>query len=113
MPLVMARVEQLITQYTPQPEVRAIALDIPLLAEVGWEKRCDHIIFVDCAPQIRLERAKKTGVFDADQLKIRENLQISLDKKKRIADNIVDNNSDLSGLSKHIAKVFSTIMDKG
>ena len=112
-PLVMARVEQLITQYGTRPAVKAIALDIPLLIEVGWEKRCDHIIFVDCAPPLRLERAKKTGVFDADQLKIRENLQISLDKKKRIADNIVDNNSDLSGLSKQIANFFSTIMDKG
>ncbi len=112
-PLVMTRVEQLITQYGSRPAVRAIALDIPLLVEVGWEKRCDHTIFVDCAPPVRLERAKKTGVFEADQLKIRENLQISLDKKKRIADNIVDNNSDLSGLSKQIANIFSTIMDKG
>ena len=112
-PLIMVRAEQLITQCAPQPAVRAIVLDIPLLVEVGWEKRCDHLIFVDCAPPIRLERAKKTGVFDADQLKIRENLQISLDKKKRIADNIVDNNSDLSGLSKQIACIFSTIVDKG
>jgi len=112
-PLIMARVEQLIAQCGPQPAVRAIVLDIPLLVEVGWEKRCDRFIFVDCAPPLRLERAKKTGVFEADQLKIRENLQISLDKKKRIADNIVDNNSDLSGLSKQIACIFSTIVDKG
>jgi dephospho-CoA kinase len=110
---VITRVEELIKQYEPQPAVRAIVLDIPLLVEVGWEKRCDHLIFVDCAPPIRLERAKNKGVFDADHLKIRENLQISLDKKKRIADNIVDNNSDLSGLSKQIACIFSTIVDKG
>ena len=109
----MARVEQLIAQCDPQPAVKAIVLDIPLLVEVGWEKRCDRIIFIDCKPPIRLERAKKTGVFDADQLKIRENLQISLDKKKRIADNIVDNNSDLSGLSKQIACLFSSIVDNG
>ena len=112
-PLIMVRVEQLIAQYSPQPTIRAIVLDIPLLVEVDWEKRCDHVIFVDCAPPIRLERAKNKGVFEADQLKIRENLQISLDKKKRIADNIVDNNSDLSGLSKQIASIFSTIVDKG
>lgn len=112
-PLVMARIEELITQYNSSSSVKAIALDIPLLIEVGWEKRCDHIIFVDCAPNIRIERAKNKGVFEADQLKIRENLQISLDKKKRIADNIVNNNSDLSGLSKQIANIFSAIMDKG
>jgi dephospho-CoA kinase len=112
-PVIMVRVEQLIKECDGQPAVRAIALDIPLLVEVGWEKRCDHMVFVDCAPPTRLERAKNKGVFDADQLKIRENLQISLDKKKSIADNIVDNNSDLSGLSKQIAEIFTTIMDKG
>jgi dephospho-CoA kinase len=110
-PKVIAQVEHLITRFNNQEKVKAIVLDIPLLMEVGWEKRCDHIIFVDCAPPLRLERAQKTGVFDADTLKIRENLQISLDKKKRIADNIVDNNSDLSGLSKQIACIFSSIMD--
>jgi dephospho-CoA kinase len=111
-PKVLARVEELINQFNSQPDVKAMVLDMPLLLEVGWEKRCDYIIFIDCAPQKRLERAKKTGFFDADTLKIRENLQISLDKKKRIADNIVDNNSDLSGLSKQIACIFSSIMDK-
>jgi dephospho-CoA kinase len=118
-PPVLARVEQLIAGYMQEPwfdsahhrAVKAIVLDIPLLVEVGWEKRCDHIIFVDCKAPIRLERARKMGVFDVEQLKIRENLQISLDKKRRIADNIVDNNSDLSGLSKQIACIFSSIVD--
>ena len=110
-PKVLAQVEELINQFNSQSDVKAIVLDMPLLMEVGWEKRCDHLIFIDCDPKKRLERARKTGFFDAETLKIRENLQISLDKKKRIADNIVDNNSDLSGLSKQIACIFSSIMD--
>jgi dephospho-CoA kinase len=109
-PIVLSRVEELIGRYNEQGWVRAIVLDIPLLVEVGWKKRCDRIIFIDCKAPLRLERAKKTGLFEADQLKIRENLQISLDKKKRIADNIVDNNSDLSGLSKQITCIFSSIV---
>jgi dephospho-CoA kinase len=112
-PLVLAQVEQRINRYNAQPAVKAIVLDMPLLVEVGWEKRCDRIIFVDCRASIRLKRARKMGVFDARMLKIRENLQISLDKKKRIADNIVDNNSDLSSLSKQIVSIFSSIADKG
>jgi len=110
-PRVLAQVEELINQFNSQPDIKAIVLDMPLLMEVGWEKRCDHLIFIDCDPKKRLEKARKTGVFDAETLKIRENLQISLDNKKRIADNIVDSNSDLSGLSKQIACVFSSIMD--
>jgi dephospho-CoA kinase len=109
-PPVLARVEQLIARYMQEPGVKAIVLDMPLLVEVGWEKRCDRVIFVDCDLPIRRKRAQKTGLFEADELKIRENLQISLDKKKRIADNIVDNNSDLSGLSKQITCIFSSIV---
>lgn len=111
-PPVLARVEELIARYSGEPEVRAIVLDMPLLVEVEWEKRCDYVIFIDCDESKRLERAQKTGIFSADALKKRENLQISLDNKRVIADNIVNNNSDLSSLSKQIANTFSTIMDK-
>ncbi len=112
-PLVLAMVEQQIGAFNRQRAVKAIVLDMPLLAEIGWERRCDRLIFVDCKARLRLERARKSGFFDADQVKLRENLQISLDKKKRIADNIVDNNSDLSGLSKQIAGLFSSIIEDG
>jgi dephospho-CoA kinase len=111
-PPVLAKVEELIGAYESKPGVKAIVLDMPMLAEVEWEKRCDYVIFIDCEEPKRLERAQKTGIFSADEVKKRENLQISLDKKRVIADNIVNNNSDLSSLSKQIANIFSNIMDK-
>ena len=110
-PLVLARAERLIEHYNRQQQVRAIVLDMPLLVEVGWDKRCDRLIFVDCKPQIRLKRAKKMGVLGENQLKIRENFQISLDKKATIADNTVDNNSGFSALAKQVADIFSYIVD--
>lgn len=110
-PLVLVRAERLIEQYNRQQQVRAIVLDMPLLVEVGWDKRCDRLIFVDCKPQIRLKRAKKMGVLGENQLKIRENFQISLDKKVAIADNTVDNNSGFSALAKQVADIFSYIVD--
>ena len=61
-PVVLDRVEELIDRYNDQSDVPAIVLDMPLLAEVGWEKRCDKLIFVDCREQIRAERAQKTGI---------------------------------------------------
>jgi len=108
-PLVLKRAEELIDLYKHRAEVKAIVLDIPLLVEVGWAKRCDKLIFVDCQRQIRIDRVKKMGVFDENQIKIRENFQISLDKKARLADNIVDNNSDFSALVKQAANIFSHI----
>ena len=111
-PLVLARAEQLIEKYNRQSQVKAIVLDMPLLAEVGWDKRCDKLIFVDCERQIRLDRAKKKGFCDENQLKIRENSQISLDKKVAIADNSIDNNSCFSALARQVPDIFSCIMNK-
>jgi len=111
-PLVLAQAERLIEKYNRQKQVKAIVLDMPLLAEVGWDKRCDKLIFVDCERQLRLNRAKKKEFFDENQLKIRENSQISLDKKVAIADNSIDNNSCFSALARQVSDIFSCIMDK-
>jgi len=111
-PLVLARAEELIEQYNRQNQVKAIVLDMPLLVEVGWEKRCDRLLFVDCEQEIRAERAKKKG-FDKNQIKIRENFQISLDNKTTLADNTIDNNSDFSALVRQVVGIFSDIMDNG
>ena len=109
-PLVLKKTEDLIEKFNKQNQVKAIVLDMPLLLEVGWDKRCDRLIFIDCEEKIRAERVKKKE-FNKNQLKIRENFQISLDKKSSIADNIVVNNSGFSTLVKQVADIFSYIMD--
>lgn len=109
-PLVLERAEELIRGYNRQRQVRAIVFDMPLLVEIGWDKRCERIVFVDCQKQRRMDRVKKMGIFDENQIKIRENFQISLDKKKRIADNVIDNNSEFSALVKQVANIFSQVI---
>jgi dephospho-CoA kinase len=111
-PLVLQRTEELIEQYNHQNQVKAIVLDMPLLVEVGWQKRCDKLIFVDCRQKLRLDRAKKMG-FEKKQVKIRENFQISLDNKAGLADNTVENNSDFSAIAKQVTGIFSYIVDNG
>ena len=111
-PLVLQRAEELIEQYNRQNQVKAIVLDMPLLVEVGWDKRCDKLIFVDCRQKLRLDRAKKMG-FDKNQVKIRENFQISLDNKIAIADNTINNNSEFSALAKQVTDIFSYVVDNG
>lgn len=110
-PLVLERAEQLIKQINRQNQIKAIVLDMPLLAEVGWDRRCDRLIFVDCKRQLRVNRAQKRGIFDENQRKIRENFQISLDNKRNIADNVISNNSGFSILVRQVVDIFSCIVD--
>ena len=112
-PLVSRRTQQLISRYKKQKRPRAIILDMPLLLETGWQKKCDRLIFVDSKTTLRLERAKKMGFLNENQLKIRENFQISLDNKAALCDNTINNNSDFSALAKQVKDIFSYIVDNG
>ena len=110
-PPVLAKIEKLIEKYQQQPKTRAIVLDVPLLMEIGWHKRCDKLVFVDCKKSLRLNRIKTSRNLDEKQVKIREKFQISLDNKVAIADNTVDNNAGLPALARQITDIFSRIIN--
>jgi dephospho-CoA kinase len=111
-PPVLARCEGLIAEFNRRSDIKAVVLDIPLLAEAGWLDRCDKLVFVDCRDRIRTRRVAKKGRFLKNQLKKRENFQIFLDKKKKIADYIVDNNSGLSATAEQVVRIFTIIIEK-
>jgi dephospho-CoA kinase len=108
-PRVLRRAHELIVRHDRDRCCEAVVLDMPLLVEVGWADRCDRLIFVECDWPRRVERAKDKGLRSEREIKIRENFQISLDRKKRLADNTIDNNSDFSTLVRQIKNIFSDI----
>ncbi len=110
-PPVLAEVERRIERFSADSEVKAIVLDMPLLAEIGWDKRCDTLIFIACDEEKRLKRAQEMGFAGPVQAEIRENFQISLDSKASIAENTIDNNSDFSALVGQVADVFPRIVN--
>lgn len=110
-PRVLKRFEAFIEAYQTDLEVAGIVLDMPLLMEVGWEKKCDFLVFVDCSEEKRRERIAKNAKIDIEQLKKRENFQISLDKKKQKAHYVVHNSSDKSNMAEQVARIFSNITE--
>ena len=109
-PPVLEKTERLIKKYTADDDIFAIVLDMPLLLEVGWKKRCNSLVFVDCDQKTRFKRAGNRGIKDENQLKVRENFQISLDKKQRMSHYSIYNNFDLSELAQQVSVIFSSIM---
>jgi len=92
-----------------QGKVKAIVLDAPLLAEVGWDRECDILVFVDCDNSKRTTRLLARAGLDEKQLAAREKFQISLDKKARMAYYVINNNADFSALESQVGCVFSKI----
>lgn len=67
-----------------------VVLDAAVLLEAGWREQCDLLVFVDVPLEIRQDRACSRGWAD-DELQRREACQWPLDRKRSLADFVVDN----------------------
>ncbi len=72
--------------------VQAAVLDAALLGEVGLDKLCDKLIFVDAPLEARLQRALARG-WRKEDFTAREGAQNLLDYKHKRADAVIDNSS--------------------
>ncbi len=108
-PPVIEKCRHLLGEYLSSPSVPAVILDVPLLLESGQEKMCNFLIFVDCQDPRRFQRAAKKGLSE-EQVKKRENFQISLDKKRQMAHYVIKNNSDMLNLTEQVVQIYSAMM---
>lgn len=111
-PPVLEQCQKLLKQYLAASSVPAVILDVPLLLESGMDKQCNILIFVESSPALCLQRALAKKGLSREQIKKRENFQISLDKKRQIAHYTIKNNSDMSDLAEQVVQVYSAIMAK-
>ncbi len=92
------------------PAIRAIVWDTPLLYETGLNRDCDAVIFVKAPYEQRLARVAATRHWTQEQLKKRENLQISLDNKEKLADYVLDNSGQEAQTLRHLHQILSQIL---
>ncbi len=76
--------------------IPAVVWDSPLLIESGLHTQCNAIIFVKASIQTRVNRLKKERGWDAGELARRELMQMSLDKKEKMAHYYIDNDGDVA-----------------
>ncbi|MEM6471277.1 MAG: dephospho-CoA kinase [Planctomycetota bacterium] len=80
-----------------------VLLDIPLLFESGWDLACDWIICVDADVEIRRERARKRG-WDGGELDRRESNQLAIEKKIRLSQVVMRNETTLQALHENLRR---------
>ena len=88
-------------------------IDAPLLLEVGLERECDAVVFVDAPQATRLARVSRARGWSAEELARRESAQLSLDEKRRRATDIVLNNASTEELSANVARILAVIRRRG
>jgi dephospho-CoA kinase len=109
-PIVAMRRDEQVELAMADPAVKFIVLDVPLLLEVGYQKLCDRIIFVDCPRETRLSRLRQFRGWDEAELARREKNQWPLDKKKKFAHDVVDNNAGEAALAPQVSRILRSIL---
>jgi len=109
-PLILKRQEELTEKYLSDPAVPAVVLDVPLLIEVDQYKLCDCLVFVEADDAVRHRRLREKRGWGEEKIKKIENFQFMLDKKAKISEYTVINNSDIPDLAKQVAVLLSVVL---
>jgi dephospho-CoA kinase len=89
-PVVGSMIQERIHDHREGSGPSLLVLDVPLLIEVGLDRLCDALWFVDAPEELRLERAGKNGL-SAEDVRRRESHQSPLERKRARADRVVPN----------------------
>jgi dephospho-CoA kinase len=109
-PMVGKLRDDLMQARATDPTIQAFVWDVPLLYEVGQDKLCDAVVFVDAPLDVRLARVLQNRGWDQQELLRREKLQMPLDKKRSMAQYIVDNTADAAFAHRQVKAALSLIL---
>ena len=93
-----------------RPDVEAVILDAAILLEAGWRHICDAVVFIDTPLEKRLERVTKSRGWSRDELRLREESQFPLERKRKEADHVVDNSGDVQVALSQLDTVYSRVL---
>ncbi|HZZ44996.1 MAG TPA: dephospho-CoA kinase [Tepidisphaeraceae bacterium] len=109
-PFVSTDRNRLMNLHAGDPKVRAFLWDIPLLFEVGLDRLCDFIVFVDTPVELRQQRVAQSRHWPAGELERRENSQYPLDKKRDMSHYVIRNTADAGFARQQVCVILSQIL---
>ena len=83
------------------PAPRALVQEVPLLFEADLRERFDRVVVVHAPDEVRRARVALRG--DATGLEAREARQLPAAEKRRLADDVLENDGDLEALDRAVA----------
>jgi dephospho-CoA kinase len=78
-----------------------IVLDAPLLLEVGADRDCHKVVFVDAPLALRIRRVAKRG-WTPSELRRREKYHWPMREKRKKADFVIDNRGSRAALERQV-----------
>ena len=105
-PLVGARSREL---EQAAAEDAVVVHDVPLLTENGLAPLYDVVVVVDAAPQTQLDRLVRLRGMTEEDARARMAAQADRDKRRAIADIVIDNDVPLEQLRERVREVWAEL----
>ncbi len=105
-PEIEVRMQELLVKFQAAG-TRVVIVDAPVLLKVGWHHRCSRILFVDSPFEMRVDRAIKRG-WDRAELIRREAKQTSLEEKRMIASDIIENHFSAEQTRDRVLEIWNS-----
>ncbi|MEV5609249.1 dephospho-CoA kinase [Streptomyces sp. NPDC052225] len=106
-PLVGARSAELERAAGPDS---VVVHDVPLLAENGLAPLYDLVIVVDASPETQLDRLTRLRGMSEEDARARMAAQATRDKRREIADVVIDNDVPLEKLTEQVDAVWAELV---
>ncbi|MET8979881.1 dephospho-CoA kinase [Streptomyces sp. NPDC004539] len=106
-PLVGARSREL---EAAAPKDAVVVHDVPLLAENGLASLYDLVIVVDVAPETQLDRLVRLRGMTREDARARMAAQATREKRREIADIVIDNDVPLAELERRVGEVWAELV---
>lgn len=95
------------TKAARQAGTPLIILDAPVMIKAGWDRMCDHLVFVDVPRETRWQWAQIRG-WTEQEFDDREQAQTPVEEKRRRASVIVDNSRSLEETFDQVNQLWQT-----
>ena len=108
-PKVIAMIEQGIQTAEQQGEA-LVFVDVPLLYEIGLDKRMDTVIVVSVDPEIQLQRLQQRDSLSREEAQRRVDSQMPLALKVQQAEYVVDNSGSIEETRSQVKKIVDKLL---
>ncbi|CAM5369782.1 dephospho-CoA kinase [Streptomyces aurantiogriseus] len=105
-PLVGARSREL---ETAAPDDAVVVHDVPLLTENGLAPLYDVVVVVDAPPETQLDRLVRLRGMTEEDARARMAAQATREKRRDIADIVIDNDVPLADLERRVKDVWADL----
>ncbi len=85
-----------------------VVVEVPLLYETGFEKKCRLVIYVDASPENIRERLMKRGLSEKE-IELRQKAQLAPEAKRNRADIVISNDGSIQKTREEIQSLYRRI----